>query len=399
MSQFNPFLERQFSAVCRAIYFDACHTAYCAVRCALARRWPWQVGRRGTSLETAAIMDQVMDWIGKAPKASLPSIDADLRTLQRAIKQRLDSRAEGHLVVVAGGFSDFLSERRIAWLLEARRLEIPFGRAESRHERWQEGIEKILRYAEQLVELPERWRNESLAEVELAEAEQIERWRETIAGKRASGCAPADIVAAVESYDTLRASGNVRASFTAREAFRMAFENALKECHGAPTTTPLRPGSARWRIEEDRGRRQGGEIARRWEQLSRITEAAEPFLYAHAESELFQLGRYIHRAQNDGQAQTPAPPSKSQTLAVGTATVNARMIDEVDRNPAAIWWGVRRWATHLKCSTGTVLNQPMWGTIRRMREEARATARHDRSTGGERSDRRRNGRPVVESAN
>ena len=50
------------------------------------------------------------------------------------------------------------------------------------------------------------------------------------------------------------------------------------------------------------------------------------------------------------------------------ATANARMIDEMQRNPTSTDWSLREWAKHLGCSTSAVVKTKSWKMITATRE-------------------------------
>lgn len=62
-----------------------------------------------------------------------------------------------------------------------------------------------------------------------------------------------------------------------------------------------------------------------------------------------------------------------------TATINARMIDIMGRDPLATAWSARRWAKHLKCSEAGVRKTAAWHAIMQDREDSKKR-RKSRST-------------------
>ena len=56
----------------------------------------------------------------------------------------------------------------------------------------------------------------------------------------------------------------------------------------------------------------------------------------------------------------------------GGATVNARMLDELGRNPAAADWTLEQWAERLDCSPKTVFKTKTWKAIVANREASKS---------------------------
>jgi hypothetical protein len=64
----------------------------------------------------------------------------------------------------------------------------------------------------------------------------------------------------------------------------------------------------------------------------------------------------------------PAEGQNADTSADDKTSVNARMIDILQRDATAAEWTIREWATRLKESKSTIGDQPAWKAIMRERE-------------------------------
>lgn len=52
-----------------------------------------------------------------------------------------------------------------------------------------------------------------------------------------------------------------------------------------------------------------------------------------------------------------------KTPAGKKATVNARMLDTMQKRPESMGWTARQWATHLKCSPASIANAHAWKSL------------------------------------
>jgi hypothetical protein len=71
------------------------------------------------------------------------------------------------------------------------------------------------------------------------------------------------------------------------------------------------------------------------------------------------------------------------------ATVNMRMLDELQKNPEVRGWTCRQWAKHLKCGASTVAETAVWKELYVPRETVKAERSRDRRRRSKASDRQR----------
>ena len=79
----------------------------------------------------------------------------------------------------------------------------------------------------------------------------------------------------------------------------------------------------------------------------------------------------VDEAPIDRGLSKPSPTSNAANRQSSTATVNARMIDAVQADPARRDWSAGQWATFLSCSKSTIHAQAMWKKIMEFREAQR----------------------------
>lgn len=65
------------------------------------------------------------------------------------------------------------------------------------------------------------------------------------------------------------------------------------------------------------------------------------------------------------------PPPKTQKAGRPRGTVDSRMRETLQARPEAVSWSAEQWATHLKCSKGTIGATEAWETIMKAREMAK----------------------------
>jgi hypothetical protein len=82
-------------------------------------------------------------------------------------------------------------------------------------------------------------------------------------------------------------------------------------------------------------------------------------------------------------ADKPKPTSIADATAIHAdakrkATVNARMIDVLGKEPDAKSWTVKQWQERLKCSGGAVVGTNVWKSMKLEREQHKAERTRDR---------------------
>jgi len=123
-----------------------------------------------------------------------------------------------------------------------------------------------------------------------------------------------------------------------------------------------------------------------WEHLARIVESpvspgdmtiGEIFEYARAWVDRQDIlrkraGTAGQKVANEGPETPDASPRK--------ATVNAKMLNTMEKKPQSIGWTVAKWAEYLDCSPGAVHKTTAWTQIMESRETAKiARAMRDKA--------------------
>jgi hypothetical protein len=96
-----------------------------------------------------------------------------------------------------------------------------------------------------------------------------------------------------------------------------------------------------------------------------------------------------HDAAPQGDGGRPDTAAGQTAKRGGGATVNARMVEKILRDPEARGWTARRWASFLKCSPGTVGETDAWKELATARALLKADRAKDRRRLGRTSGRRR----------
>ena len=65
-------------------------------------------------------------------------------------------------------------------------------------------------------------------------------------------------------------------------------------------------------------------------------------------------------------------PNRQAKIATKKATVNARMIDVLGREPVAAGWTAAKWAARLKCSDAAIVGTNVWKSMQLDKGEAKA---------------------------
>lgn len=73
-------------------------------------------------------------------------------------------------------------------------------------------------------------------------------------------------------------------------------------------------------------------------------------------------------------ASTKYSPAPAHTTGNKPPSIDERMAATAMRNPEAIYWSIRQWATHLGCANASVGNQPSWEKFQQLQAESRAEA-------------------------
>jgi hypothetical protein len=97
-----------------------------------------------------------------------------------------------------------------------------------------------------------------------------------------------------------------------------------------------------------------------------------------------EVRRLISDAGGGGKGKTAAalPAGKK-------AGVNARMLETIQKDTAAMGWNSPQWAKHLKCAKSSVVATPAWTDLKMGRERAKAERAKDRRRRARGSDRKR----------
>lgn len=75
------------------------------------------------------------------------------------------------------------------------------------------------------------------------------------------------------------------------------------------------------------------------------------------------------KEKTDGTKHATGRPKKGEPR----ATINARMIDELHRNPGSMAWSSRKWAEHFDCVKASVEKTAAWKMILADRESAKSS--------------------------
>jgi hypothetical protein len=89
------------------------------------------------------------------------------------------------------------------------------------------------------------------------------------------------------------------------------------------------------------------------------------------------------RGQRDESEIQTRPDTKTAKKVKRKPSVNARMLETMQRNPESHGWSASRWAGHLKCAKSSIAGTPTWKDLALVR--VRLNAEHA-------ADRRRNGK-------
>jgi hypothetical protein len=111
---------------------------------------------------------------------------------------------------------------------------------------------------------------------------------------------------------------------------------------------------------------------------------------SHREETILRLVEWPHElgvaaaSRDSATAAEPVPAngshaSQSDTQSVPRkASINARMLETIQKNHEARGWGCKRWAEHLKCAKSSVVETQTWKTLSTLRDRERAERARDR---------------------